>query len=653
MNPIKPIFLFVLCNLFFLTVNAEVTLPAIISNHMVLQQDQEVTIWGWAHSGEEVTVSGSWSEVAVKALANKDGEWKVRIRTPKSGTTQSLTIAGENTIVVEDILIGEVWVCGGQSNMRWPIGNLGTDRATNDLANADYPEIRLFEVFHDFITQPTDHLRGEWKVCTPETLAKFSATGFYFGKNLYEGIQQPIGLISSNSGGTPIKTWMSEESLKAFGGFENELAYVANHDAKITKKLKDKGARLASWWANIEKIDTGLHAGFNSHEWDDSDWEVMDLPATWKGTNLEKVNGIVWFRKTFELSKKQIKNNLSIHLGTIDDIDKVWINGIEIGSTIGWDIPRNYDIPSKYLKKGENQIAIQVVDYANEGGFRCDPEQMNITLSSDEDVVISALANEWKYKVSYDGSIVKPNDNMSGLTKQHTTVLFNAMINPITDYTIAGFIWYQGESEQGQPIRYRTLFPALITEWRKQWDNPELPFYYVQISPYRYSESGISYALREAQFMTLSIPNTGMAVTLDIGNRDNIHPKNKHDVGERLSRWALAKTYGKDIVYSGPIYTSMTVEKQNIRLAFESTGSGLKISEEIEGNFQIAGADGTFINAQVEVDGNTLLISSAEIAEPKHVRYGWSNWVQGNLFNREGLPASSFRTDDLPIAGAK
>ena len=297
---------------------------------------------------------------------------------------------------------------------------------------------------------------------------------------------------------------------------------------------------------------------------------------------MKDVDGIVWFRTVFELAKKQIKKDLTVHLGTIDDIDKVWINGTEIGSTVGWDILRNYKIPSELLEKGKNQIAIRVIDHSNEGGFRCEPEAMNIY---DQDVIMTPLATTWRYKVAYDGPVAKPDVSIHGLNKRHATVLFNGMINPITNFTIAGFIWYQGEAEQMQSDRYRTLFPALIAEWRKQWNNPNLPFYYVQLAPYKYTETGQSYALREAQQMSLAVPNTGMAVILDIENEDNIHPKNKHDVGDRLARWALAKTYDRDIVYSGPKFSQMKIEGYKIRLFFDHAANGLRISEVIERQF--------------------------------------------------------------------
>ncbi|MEO9474008.1 MAG: sialate O-acetylesterase [Cyclobacteriaceae bacterium] len=637
--------------LFFHNTNAEITVPSIFSDHMVLQQEAEVTIWGWADANEIVKVHPSWSTIPTELKANHLGEWKLKISTPKSGKTHELTISGaDNVIKISDILLGEVWVCGGQSNMVWPMGNLGTERGKKDISEADYPEIRLFTVGHQFVTTATPFIEGKWKVCTPETAAKFSATGFYFGKNLYEGLQQPVGLISTNSGGTPAKAWMSKEALEAFGGFEEELSYVENYEERKEEIAQESIKLYEQWIKNIESLDSGLPSGYQKVDYNDADWDDMTLSSTWKNTPLEEVDGIVWFRSDFELGKKQSKKDLILHLGAIDDMDKVWVNGFEVGSTDGWDVQRRYELPAGILKNGKNVIAVRVIDAAGDGGFKGKPSKLRLSTKRDTESTVVILSPTWGYQIAYQGKLPPRGKSDKSLDKRQASVLFNGMIHPIVQYNVKGVVWYQGEADQQRPEQYRKLFPALIKDWRNQWDNEAMPFYFVQIAPYQYNKEGsLSYALREAQLQTLSLANTGIAITMDIGKGKNIHPKTKHHVGDRLARVALAKTYQKNIPYSGPMYSSTKVENSIIRVYFDHAENGLMITEPIEGNFKVAGENGVFENANVKVEGSTLVLSSKKVPQPKYVRYGWSNWVQGNLFNQEGLPASSFRTDQLPL----
>ncbi|MEP4133869.1 MAG: sialate O-acetylesterase, partial [Cyclobacteriaceae bacterium] len=316
----------------------------------------------------------------------------------------------------------------------------------------------------------------------------------------------------------------------------------------------------------------------------------------------------------------------------------------------GWNLERKYNVPKDYLKKGSNSLVVRVVDYSGDGGFKSSAEKLKLVLSANPKKTVTTLDKSWKYQVSYQGKVPRQETSGQELNKRDASVLYNGMIYPIAQYDVAGVIWYQGEADQQNPEQYRTLFPTLIKDWRNQWNNEDLPFYFVQIAPYQYNKEGsLSYALREAQLRTLRLPNTGMATIVDIGKEKNIHPKNKHDVGDRLARLALAKTYQKDIPYSGPVYSYTKEEDHNIRIYFDHAENGLVISETIEGNFKIAGENGVFENAAVEIDGSTLVLSSKMVPQPKYVRYGWSNWVQGNLFNKEGLPASSFRTDKFPL----
>jgi sialate O-acetylesterase len=443
---------------------ADVKLPAVINSNMVMQRETDAPVWGWADPGEKITVKACW-KASAETTADADGKWSVKIKTPKAGGPHELTIQGKNTIILKNILIGEVWVCSGQSNMVWPMSK--SKNPKKDISAAKYPNIRLFTVTRKIAAEPKDDCEGNWSECSPETVKDFSAVGYFFGKHLFDEMDVPIGLISTNWGGTLAEAWTRKEILESDKDF---MPIIKRHE------------KAAKWHHN----------------------------------------------------------------------------------------------------------------------------------------------------------------SPSGL--------YNAMISPLIPFAIKGAIWYQGEANVNRAYQYRTLFPTMITNWRTDWGQGDFPFYYVQIAPCNYYKSNPSHELREAQMLTLSLKNTGMAVISDIGNALDIHPKNKLDVGKRLALWALAKDYGKkDIVYSGPIYKSMKTEGNKIRLSFDYTGSGLKTMDGKEiSHLTIAGADKKFVAAKGVIDSGNVVVSCETVKNPVSVRYGWSNTAEPNLANKEGLPASSFRTDDWP-----
>jgi sialate O-acetylesterase len=407
---------------------------------------------------------------------------------------------------------------------------------------------------------------------------------------------------------------------------------------------------VAAWKNSINEKDPGYQDGWYKSDFDDAQWKTMEQPTEWAKTELEDYDGIVWFRRSTNLPPSWAKNDLELRLGRIDDMGAVWVNGVEL------DAPskRVYSIPASLLHVGKNSIAVRIIDNGGNGGFRDKPDNMRIgPVGADADVC-ATVAGTWKYNAARAVRIPRPPANPKKVGSNTPTTLYNGMVAPLVPYRIAGVIWYQGESNCYDPILYRTLFPAMITDWRTQWDQGDFPFYYVQIAPFEYDilgDNDISQAIREAQMMTLdAVDNVGMAVTLDIGEEKDIHPKNKADVGDRLARWALTKTYGKKgIAYSGPIYESMDIEDGKIRIKFDYADDGLVAAEDGLKDFMIAGADKQFVPAKAVIDSDTVLVFSDEIKEPVTVRYGWSNWVVGSLFNKAGLPASSFRTDDWPL----
>ena len=482
---------------------ADVRLPSIISDNMVLQQRTGAAIWGWAEPGEKISISAGW-KISARTIADKSGKWTLKLKTPQAGGPYNITVKGKNTITLQNVLIGEVWICSGQSNMLWPMER--TENAKEDIAAANFPKIRLFAVPREIAEKPKDDCSGNWAVCSPETIANFSAVGYYFGKYLHEEINVPIGLISSNWGGSLAETWTRKEILKKNKDFHHILE-------------------------RHEKI-------------------VANFPQ----------------------AEKKYK----------EDIIK-WQQKVKIAKEKGQKKPKQ---PRKPVKRHFNS----------------------------------------------------------------PSSLYNGMIAPLIPYAIKGAIWYQGEANVRRAYEYRKIFPAMITNWRDDWKQGDFPFYYVQIAPFHYMEEYPSEELREAQLMTLALKNTGMAVTMDIATLNNIHPPNKLDVGKRLALWALAKDYGKkDIVFSGPIYKSMKVEGDKVRLSFDYIGSGLKTRDGNElTHFTIAGEDKNFVEAKAVIDGDTVVVSSKAVKNPIAVRYGWSNTAEPNLANKEGLPASPFRTDNWP-----
>jgi sialate O-acetylesterase len=631
-----------------LQLSAQVTLPKVIGNHMVLQRNEQVKIWGWADKGERVTVSMAGQSVRTKA--DKGGKWEVSLEPMKAGGPYDMQIQGKNLITLEDILVGDVWVCSGQSNMEWPVYN--SNNAEEEIPNASYPEIRLFDVPHNVQLMPVDDLpSGEWTRCTPETIYNFSAVGYFFGRYLHLELGVPIGLISSNWGGTNVETWTSREmsvtdpvmkaGVESIDGMNVE-ALAANLEKERRELLASLG-ELGSGTVDGEPVWAHVNINLNG-------WKEMKVPGLWEQKGLPGVDGVIWFRKTVTLTKQQAESNALLSLGAIDDSDWTWINGVEVGNLHNqYDKARIYRLQPGILKEGENVIAVKVEDTGGGGGFWGKPEEIFLQLG-DESL---PLSGDWLFRVSSEGfkldaqSAVDPNSK--------PTLLFNGMIHPLLNYRVLGAIWYQGESNAGQAYRYRTLFPNLIIDWRNHWENQELGFYFVQLANYMQPKPQPGESewaeLREAQWMTLSLPKTGMAVTIDIGQANDIHPRNKQDVGKRLALAALHDTYGKKVVYSGPAYQSMKVEGNKVILTMDPMGSGLLVRDKygyVKG-FAIAGEDRVFQWARGMQQGNTLVLLSDQVKQPVAVRYGWAdNPDDVNLYNAEGLPASPFRTDDWP-----
>ncbi|MCF6332856.1 MAG: sialate O-acetylesterase [Draconibacterium sp.] len=630
----------------------DIILNSLFTNNMVLQQKQEIPIWGKAAPGGEVVVS--LNEQQKKAIVDTAGNWKVSLSPVSAGGPYKLVISGEETTSIENVMVGEVWICSGQSNMEMPVSGSWA-KVMNDkeeVANANYPDIRLFMVDKVMANTPQEKFGSNgWKECSAETISEFSAVAYFFGRNLYKKLNVPIGLIQTAWGGTLVEAWTSGETLKKMPDFTAAVEAIESDTATKEEKAIANKKRLAVWPDKIEQIlkNKGTFGhGYQNMEYKTDNWKTMKLPTLWEDVDLN-IDGVVWFSKEVNIPESWKGEELTLSLGKINDYDITWFNGERVGRGTDVSESRTYKIPSSFVESGKNRIVVQVLDVGNVGGLYGPAKEMKLT-AGDKSV---SLVGNWEYKIDPikidpKDLLEKPNDN-SGVNRP--TVLYNAMINPLLPYGIKGAIWYQGESNAGRAYQYRTLFSSMIKDWRNVWNQGDFPFLFVQLANFmKVKPLPVDDAwaeLREAQTMALELPNTGMAVTIDIGNAKNIHPTNKQEVGRRLALNALAKVYRKDIPYSGPMYNSFNVESDKVHIQFTNTDNGLKIlgSEKLKG-FAIAGEDKKFVWAEAKIEGGEVVVWNPKIKNPVAVRYAWAANPVCNLSNGADLPASPFRTDD-------
>jgi sialate O-acetylesterase len=651
-------------------------LPSFFSDHMVFQRDVPVPIWGWGTKNSEVTVQ--FSDQSHTTTVDENGKWMLSLSPIKANLNgKSLIVSSsesktENPITLEDILVGEVWICSGQSNMEFTVNSVLN--AKDEIANANFPSIRHIKIPRESSFEPQDDVKSSWQVCSPQTVKEFTAVGYFFGRELYQTLNVPIGLISSNWGGTPAESWTNLATLQKrsdSGSFEKR---IEDYRKPLPKDNQEDFNKLMADWKKLTG-ESGLHtdtgrttisANYQLANFDDSKWSSMILPNNIENDGL-KIDGAIWFRKSIQIPQEWIGQELLLSLGPIDDFDVTYWNGEEIGKTgdetpDSWKEPRLYSIPASQNNSNTACIAIRVFDRFGGGGLTGNAKDLRLSLASTPDPTVD-LSGKWSYKVSIElpEKPQKSSRNMGWLPSG----LFNSMIHPLIPYAFQGAIWYQGESNAGRAHQYRTLFPEMIQCWREAWKK-DFPFYFVQLANFQKQQiepKEDSWAeLREAQLMTLKLPKTGQAVSIDIGEAKDIHPKNKQDVGKRLSLIARHHIYGEEeLVFSGPIYKNLEIQNEKAIVHFEHFGSGLTASNMIsEGKytlgkpndfdiigFSIAGEDHNFVWAKAKItDKNTLEVWSPEVKNPVAVRYAWHTNPICNLYNLEGLPASPFRTDD-------
>lgn len=627
--------------------HATVTLPTFFTDNMVLQQKAAVPFFGTS-TAATVKVTTSWDKKTYTSKTTS-GKWEVLLNTPAYGGPYTITIDDGKKTELKNILIGEVWLCSGQSNMEMPLEGWGKiNNYAEEIKNAKYPEIRLLQAEHVNSEKPQDKLvvqHGGWQVCSPSTIADFSSTAYFFARKVYKEKHIPIGLIHSSWGGTLVEAWTSADALGKISDFTEAVEALKDADAKQALQQKYE-ADMAKWNESLSAKEGSMKDGkplWAGISFDDSKWGDMPVPSYYENNVLPDFDGVVWYRKAFDLKQLPVKDGeLEIY---VDDDDMVWVNGTFVGATRGYNTQRVYKIPASAFVKGKNVLTVRSFDGAGGGGIYS-PDNISIKFGAEA----VPLAGTWKYKVGISSKDLPPMPYLPQ-DQNRPTALYNAMIYPLLKYKLAGVIWYQGESNAERAKQYQTLFPLMINDWRAKFGNDKLPFYYVQLANFRQVKDEPVESdwaeLREAQCKTLSLPFTGMAVITDIGEAQDIHPKNKQEVGERLALIALAKTYGVNVPYSGPLYKSFVKKGKTITVEFLHN-EGIKAKEGALKGFAIAGADKKFYWADAKIEGNRIVVSSVNVPNPEAVRYNWADNPQGNLTNASGLPASSFRTDVWP-----
>ncbi len=636
---------------------ANVKMPSLFTDGMVLQQKTSAPVWGTADPGEKITVSTTWNNKTVSTEASADGKWMVKVNTPCYGGPYALIINGKNTVFINNVMIGEVWIASGQSNMEMPMNGGFYGQILNgpeDIANSTNNEIRIYMAQRNTSFKEESDCEGTWKAASPQNTPQFGATCYYFARKLNEELGVPVGIINTSWGGTPVESWIPQEYIKNVPEYSQIVKDIAVSSPIIDKRVEWLSKKPTV--SMFPRPDLG-DADLAKTDYNDTKWHSMKVPGLWEGFNeVRAFDGIVWFRKTIKITPAMAGKELVISLGPIDDGDETYFNGELIGRNNNYQADRVYTVPADKVKAGKAVIAIRVTDNQGGGGLYGEVSKLKYYTKGNEKSAVT-LAGLWKYlpiaelskgklykfdiaSMEFFQRPISPTD----LSEMTATTLYNAMIAPFVPYGIAGAIWYQGEANVGHAEEYTRTFPLMVKAWREKWNQGDFPFYYVQIAPYDYGTNGHSEEIREAQRVSLSMKNSGMASTIDIGNNKNIHPANKVEVGNRLALWAFKNIYGKDVVCSGPLFKSQEIKGNTIYLSFDYA-DGLNAKGGTLKDFEIAGKDGKYYPATAVIEGGKVKVSSEKVAAPTSVRYLWSDCVdQATLYNGAGLPASSFKT---------
>lgn len=626
---------FIISFLFFsIFTNAEIKVPHFFSDHMVLQQNEPIKIYGKADAHE--VIEGIFNDETLQTKADHNGNWSISFKSTKAGGPFEMTLKGTNTLKFIDLYVGEVWFCSGQSNMGWKLENSINGR--EELDNANYDKIKLFTAPRVMShTKEYDVSRGTWETCTPENAEGFSAVAYFFGRSLYETYQVPIGLINSSWGGTTIETWMDADLFKDHPNHLETISKMKTLD--MVNLISEYNEADKQYGIDLDKADLGTSSQWQVATTNYSDWETFKLPSLWGDTELEQTFGVVWVTKEIDLNASDIALDVQLSIGRVDNEDITYVNSQKIGASTNKDLDRIYTIPKHILKIGKNRITIRTKNLGDLGGFRGAESDLYIKTAKRT----YSLVGDWRYKVGTPNVVEPP---LREHPKNYPSSLFNSMVHPFYGYNIKGVIWYQGESNTKNPEEYANFFPAMINDWRKGW-NKEMPFLFVQLANYANQNDRVA-AIREAQTAALKLDKTAMVVTLDIGEDANVHFANKQDVGKRLAMAAQNLAYNENtIATSGPLFKKDKVKKDKVIITFNEPLIINGDSENING-FLVSDGKDNFIKAEAKLlNETTVEVSSSIIKNPKYVCYLWED-APGKvmIYNASDLPAPPFRTDN-------
>ncbi len=636
-------------------------LHPLFTDNMVLQRGMADPIWGWTTPGQTVTVSMNGEKAT--ATAGADGKWTAKIGPFQAGGPYTLTVEGTpaasadgspappdaapaaKPLALKNVMVGDVWLCSGQSNMEFGVGDLAQPDQVIAAANA--PDLRLFTVSKLPALEPQDATTGQWQPCTPATIkgqgtgSGFSAVAYFFGRELQETLHVPIGLVVSSWGGTPAEAWTSEDVLRQS---VPELGPQLDQLDAARTGTGTEAEHFADWYS---KNDPGTPASWQDPALDDSAWKPLPQPGFFQKSGVPElagINGVVWYRRTFDLPTEDTGKDAVLHL-LADDNDTTWINGTQVGATEGYDTPRAYAVPVSLLKPAGNVIAVRVLDTGGTGGLWGDPAVLKLEVPGGSDL---PLAGPWHVHLGVALSQATPLPASIANNPNFPSVLYNGQISPLATFGIKGAIWYQGEANAGRDAQYRRLLPAMIANWRQAWGEGDFPFLIVQLPGWGSPDAAAWPELREAQWLTArDVPNAGIAAAIDLGDPESVHPQNKKEVAHRLALVAEAKVYKEKVSYAGPVYQNMSVTDGIVKLTFTHIGGGLvaKDNKPLTG-FEVAGEDGAFVPADAQISGGLVVLSSPKVTHPKAVRYAWSGYPQCSLYSKEGLPAFPFDTSE-------
>ena len=625
-----------------LSAGNKLKIPAVFGSNMVIQREINAPIWGKSTTGNEVIIDfGGYKTITT---VSENGTWMARLPILPAGGPYVLTInAGHDTICFTNVMVGDVWLASGQSNMQMAL-SWGVNNKEEEIKNATYPEIRFLSVANDLNNKPQDDISGgTWMECNPASVKDFSAVAYFFARQIHHEINVPIGIINSTWGGTDIQAWMSREALETIPPYQDILPKIIAETSDFSNGYEqfEKTNRLRD--SIVDNSFVGIHQKAFAPKYADQDWKIMTIPCRWSDYGIKNYYGYVWFRKHIKLSGLFKPKDLMMNLGDVSNENIAWFNGIEINK-LGSGANVAYKIPAKLVIPGDNVISLRVLGRWAIGGFNS-PADLIYLESTGKSIHLS-LANEWKYNEK-----IEPTTSPWIEYYNYPTFIYNAKIAPIIPYGLKGILWYQGENNTKNSLGYDQFFSLMVNNWRNRWGQGYLPFIFAQLSNCNMrtdkpQESKIA-LIREAQASGLNTPNTAMVINIDLGLEDgDVHFKNKQDCGKRFADAALGLVYGQNAPYRNPIYKSMNVEGNKIRIKFENTAGGLITDDQTAPkSFAICSADHQFVWANSKIEGNEIVVWNDQVSRPVAVRYAWADNPNCNLYNAEGLPVSPFRTE--------